>query len=192
MFVVPCWYRYSLTSRTQQNDMGFVALVGETCVLAALWGGWPRYQVAPAKTEGRRNFLRLLCCSHAGGREAVYNFRTVHSGNFSVPVAVNLVDLGKIRGVILRQLIQPGKLKMGAKKPPDLSIKRFLHPPRTCYWHCVASKEAVRGGPGGRLLNTQKGDCGSVHVGNGTIKRTECQDQISGEPRSCQAISMAA
>ena len=93
-------------------------MAGETCIFAALLGRVAQYQVTPAKTEGRRNILRLLCCSHAGGREAVYNFRTVHSAEKWAPVGVNLVDLRKIRGVIFRQLIQLGKLKMGAKKQP--------------------------------------------------------------------------
>ena len=48
--------------------------------------------------------------------EAVYNFRTVHSAEKWVPVAVNLVDLWKIREVIFLRLIQRGKLEKGRKK----------------------------------------------------------------------------
>lgn len=91
--------------------------------------------------------LRLLCCPQNGERAAVYSFRNVHSAEKWVPVVVNLVNLWKIRGVIFRMLIQLSKLEKGAEKPPDLAIKRFLHPPRTCYWHRVASKEAVGAAP---------------------------------------------
>lgn len=91
---------------------------GEICILAAFLGRAVLVSSLLWSFAWPERKLRLLCCSRAGGKGAVYNFRTVHSRNFSVTVAVNLVDLGKIRGVILRRLIQPGKLKMGAKKQP--------------------------------------------------------------------------
>ena len=49
------------------------------------------------------------------------------------------------------RLILPGKLEKGRKKTARSDLNElFLHPPRTCYWHRVASMEAVRGGPGER------------------------------------------
>ena len=73
-------------------------------------------------------------------------------------VAVNLVDFQKIRGVIFRQLIQLSKLEKGRKKTACSDLNRLLlHPPRTCYWHRVASKGAVRGGPGERLIAKNTG-----------------------------------
>ena len=104
--------------RTQQNNRGFVALAGETCIFAALLGRVAQYQVCSGQVYGRSVSLRLFCCPQDAGAAAVYNFRTVHSAEKWAPVGVNLVDLRKIRGVIFRQLIQLGKLKMGAKKQP--------------------------------------------------------------------------
>ena len=90
-------------------------MAGETCVLAALWGGWLWYQVLRQRLKPERK-LRLLCCPQNGERAAVYNFRTVHSAEKWATVAVNLVDLQKIREVIYWRLIQWGKLEKGRKK----------------------------------------------------------------------------
>ena len=48
--------------------------------------------------------------------------------------------------MIFRRLIQLGKLEKGRKKTAcSFQNRLLLHPPRTCYWHRVASKEAKRG-----------------------------------------------
>ena len=45
--------------------------------------------------------------------------------------------------------------------------------------------EAVRGGPGER--HAERKTCSLSLTANGTIKRTECQVQTSGDPRSMWA-----
>lgn len=78
-------------------------------------------------------------------------------------MAVNLVDLRKIRGVIFRLLIQPSKLEKGAKKTARSDLNElFLHLSWTCYWHPVASMEAVRGGPDRRLHKHRRAELNPV------------------------------
>ena len=89
---------FLLTQRTQQNDIGFVAL-------AEGLGGWPpgffgncfsiKYKIGGAHSAA------------AGG--AVDKSQTVHSGKNWASKAGNSVDIRKIRGVIFWQLNQLGK-----------------------------------------------------------------------------------